>query len=315
MTELEKYRQFAADAPDLPLFMQPWYLDAVCENGAWQAALAPSSRGGRVAAVMPYFLKRKWGWRYVAMPVLGKFHGPYLLPQFRNPDDETRLYEALLDQLPPGLAAFEQDLHYGVTNWLPYYWRGFRQTTRYSYVLSLDAGEVELFQNIARNYRQKISKAGAALDVTADRPLADLYRLLRLSFGRQELAAPFSFVFLQKLHAALADHDACRLFFAADKASGALHSAALLVWDKTSAYYLLSGDDPALRNSGSAVLLKWEAIRYAKNVLRLPLFDFEGSMIRAVEQGRRDFGARQKAYFRVMREWSGVWKWGKTIWR
>lgn len=293
--------------------MQPWYLDAVCDNGVWQAALA--ERVGRVVAVMPYFLKRKMGWRYVAMPVLGKFHGPYLLPEFRNPDHEIRLYDVLLDQLPPGLAAFEQDLHYGVTNWLPWYWRGFRQTTRYSYVLPLDTPEDELFQNIAKNYRQKIAKAAAAVEVTADRPLADLYRLLRLSFGRQELSAPFSFDFLQKLHVALTAHDACRLFFAADKNTGALHSAALLAWDKTSAYYLLSGDDPALRHSGSAVLLKWEAIRYAKNVLGLPLFDFEGSMIRAIEQGRRDFGASPRPYFRLQKEWSALWKWGKWIWR
>ncbi len=298
-------------APHLPLFMQPWYLDAVCENGIWQAATV--ERGGYVVAAMPYFLKRKMGWRYVAMPVLGKFHGPYLLPEYREPDDEIRLYNALIEQLPKGLAAFSQDFHYTVTNWLPFFWRGFRQTTRYSYVLDLLSSEEAIFQNIAKSYRQKIAKAASQLTVTPDRPLEDLYRLLRMSFKRQELDAPFSFSFLQKLHAALAAHNACRLFFAVDPGSNALHSAALLVWDKGSAYYLLSGDDPALRASGAAVLLKWEAIRYAKNVLNLPVFDFEGSMIQALERGRRDFGARPRAYFRVEKEWSGVWKWGKAF--
>jgi hypothetical protein len=61
------------------------------------------------------------------------------------------------------------------------------------------------------------------------------------------------------------------------------------------------------------VLLQWEAIMYAKNALNLSVFDFEGSMLPEVEQGRRDFGAKQQPYFRVRKEWSSWWKWGKAL--
>jgi len=233
--------------------MQPWYLDVVCTGGNWDAATVES--GGRTIAAMPFFLKKKWGWNYIAMPPLCKFTGPYLLPEYRNPDDEIRLYDALTDQLPPKLAAFEQDMNYRVINWLPFYWKGFRQTTRYSYIIDLRQSEAEIREN-----------------------------------------------------------STCKLFFALD-AENRVHSAALLAWDKHSAYYIMSGDDPALRASGSALLLKWTAIMYAKNTLNLNIFDFEGSMIRAIEAGRRDFGARQTPYFRIQKEWSPLWKIGKWLFR
>jgi len=307
----DAYRSFAAKAPDLPLFMQPWYLDVVCEGGSWDAALV--QKGDGFVAAMPYFLKQKLGWRYVTMPLLCKQMGPYLLPEYRSLKWEMRLYEDLIAQLPAGLAAFEQNFNYAVTNWLPFYWQGFQQTTLYSYVLPLQASEELIFNNIEKNYRQKIRAASARLTVCHDLPLTELYRLVSSSFERQGLEPPFGFSFLQRIYTALSEQDRCKLFFATDPSTGQVHSAALLIWDSSSAYYLMSGDDPALRSSGAAVLLKWAAIQHAKNVVGVPIFDFEGSMMKGVEQGRRDFGAQQRPYFRVRREWSVLWKWGKFL--
>lgn len=300
----ERYRQFAAQMPDLPLFLQPWYLDAVCEGGTWNAALV--EKNDRTVAALPYFLKQKWGWEYVSMPPFCKQMGPFLAPEFRDTDQEMRLYEALIEALPAGLMAFEQNFHFGVQNWLPFYWHGFRQTTMYSYVLSLEPSEAELLQQVHKNYRQKIRSASQALQVRHNLPLRELHRLVGLSFSRQGLNPPVSYAFLEKLYLALQAHQSVQLFFAIDQ-QDAVHSAAMLVWDRQTAYYLMSGDDPALRQSGSGVLLKWQAIVYAKTVLNLPLFDFEGSMIRGVEQGRRDFGAKQKPYFRIGKE-KGIWR-------
>ncbi len=310
-SQSEAYQKFAAETPDLPLFMQPWYLDAVCEGGVWDAALV--QKGGRTVAVLPYFLKQKLGWRYVSMPQICKQMGPYLLPEFRALKWEMRLYEELIGQLPPNLAAFEQNFNYAVTNWLPFYWKGFKQTTMYSYVIPLEGPEELIFKNIEKNYRQKIRAAEQRLTIREDLPLTELHRLVGLSFKRQGLDTPIDFEFLQSLFSALSKYQCGKLFFATDPANGQVHSAALLAWDQTSAYYLMSGDDPALRSSGAAVLLKWAAICYAKRTVGVPLFDFEGSMMRGVEQGRRDFGAQQRPYFRVRREWSVFWKWAKAF--
>jgi hypothetical protein len=63
----------------------------------------------------------------------------------------------------------------------------------------------------------------------------------------------------------------------------------------------LVGEDPALRKSGAGIRLIWEAIKFTSQELGLDRLDFEGSMIEGVEQVRRDCGARQKAYFTLMR--------------
>jgi len=312
MSNKDAYRDFCQTTSDLPLFLQDWYLDAVCDGGSWDAAIV--RKGKAVVGVLPYFLKQKLHWRYVAMPPLAKMMGPYLLPEYRTPRREIPLLNELIDQLPR-LAAFQQDFNYTATDWLPFYWRGFRQTTRYSYVLPLAKME-KLRENLAPDYRNnKLPKAAAQVKVHTGNDLNLFFRVHNGSYERQGLEAPVTFDFLQRLDQALADHHAREIFWATDLKSGAVHSVAYLVWDKQSAYYLMAGDDPALRASGAGILLAWEAVRYAKETLGLAAFDFAGSMIRPIERVRRQFGAVQKPYFRVQKEWSVAWKVGKALLR
>jgi len=312
MSNRNAYRQFCQEAPDLPLFMQDWYLDATCAGGYWEAVLA--RKGKHVVGVWPFFLKQKFRQRYVSMPPLTKMMGPYLLPEYRTTRREMPLLKDMLDQLPR-LAAFEQDFNYTAVNWLPFYWQGFRQTTRYSYVLPL--GNLEKLRgNLAPDYRNnKLPKAAARVRVHTGDDLELFYRVHNQSFERQGLQAPIPFDLLQRLDDALATRRAREIFWATDLKTGAVHSVAYLAWDKQSAYYLLAGDDPSLRTSGAGILLAWEAIRYAAETLEVPVFDFAGSMIKPIERVRRQFGAVQKPYFRLQKEWSVLWKWGKRLLR
>lgn len=312
MSNKDAYRHFCQTAPGLPLFLHDWYLDAVCEGGEWDAAAV--RKGDEVVGVLPYFLKQKLFWRYVAMPPLARMMGPFLLPEYRAPRREIPLLNDLIDQLPR-LASFEQDFNYTATDWLPFYWRGYRQTTRYSYVLPLTKME-KLRENLAPDYRNnKLPKAAKRVKVHTGNDLELFYRVHNGSYRRQGLEAPVSFEFLQRLDQALAARRAREIFWASDQKTGTVHSVAYLVWDKQSAYYLMAGDDPALRASGAGILLAWEAIRYTRETLDLPTFDFSGSMIRSIERVRRQFGAVQKPYFRVQREWSAPWKLGKMLLR
>ena len=63
------------------------------------------------------------------------------------------------------------------------------------------------------------------------------------------------------------------------------------------AYYLMGGGDPELRNSGATSLVLWEAICRQPEIVEV--FDFEGSMIEPIERFCRAFGAVQTPYFRV----------------
>ena len=76
-----------------------------------------------------------------------------------------------------------------------------------------------------------------------------------------------------------------------------MHAAIYLVFDARSAYYLISGSDPELRNSGALSLLVHEAIAFSAS--KSARFDFEGSMLEPVERFFRKFGASQKQYCQV----------------
>ena len=291
----DHYRDFCRTAPDVPVFAQPWYLDACAEGGAWDVVLAHDN--GRVVAALPYFHKRKGPFRYVTMPPFVKMLGPYLLPEFRGVlKKEHELLAELIRQLP-AFAAFKQNFYPTVTNWLPFYWQGFRQTTYYTYRLALpDLARLEA--GLSTKLRRDIRLARQWVRVVHDLPLATFYAVNRLSFVRQGLAVPYSEAQFRHHDAALAAQGARQLFFAVDD-EDRVHSVAYLIWDATTAYYHLSGDDPALRTSGAGLLLVWEAIRYAREVLGLACFDFEGSMLPGVERIRVRFGAVQTPYFFV----------------
>jgi Acetyltransferase (GNAT) domain len=303
MSAKARYHDFCRTAPDVPVFSQPWYLDACAEGGSWDVVLAEEK--GRVVASLPYFVKQKGPFRYVTMPPFVKWLGPYVLPEYRGRlPKEHELLQSLMAQLP-ALAAFKQNFYPTATNWLPFYWEKYCQTTFYTYRLHQLRDLQHVEAGLGAGIRRDIRFARSRVRVVHDLPLDEFYRVNLLSFSRQGLPAPYSAAQFRRFDAALAAAQARQLFFAVDE-QGRVHSVAYLIWDATTAYFLLAGDDPALRASGAGVLLAWECIRYASEVLRLDCFDFEGSMLPGVERIRVRFGAVQTPYF-------FVWKYNSRL--
>jgi lipid II:glycine glycyltransferase (peptidoglycan interpeptide bridge formation enzyme) len=72
-------------------------------------------------------------------------------------------------------------------------------------------------------------------------------------------------------------------------------SAVFCVYDRETAYYLMSGYDSANKHRGAGPLAIWESIKYAK-LLGLNNFDFEGSMKKEIETYFREFGGKTIPY-------------------
>src|SRR5690606_10367318 len=123
-----------------------------------------------------------------------------------------------------------------------------------------------------------------------------MLRLHQLTFDRQGKAIPCPEHIIRSIDAACVERGQGRSFIAEDE-EGRQHAAVYLVWDENSAYYLLGGGDPALRNSGAASLCMWEAIRFSSTVTER--FDFCGSMVEPIEHFVRAFGGNQCQYFSV----------------
>jgi len=283
---------------DRSIFQQSWWLEAVAPN-RWHTA--EISRGNQIIACLPYVTEKKNGLTLLTMPKLTQTLGVWLAPSeakySKQLAQQKDLMTSLIDQLPPH-DYFLQNFHYSVTNWLPFYWQGFNQTTRYTYVIEslvdLDAVWCEFQENI----RREIRKAKKQLIVCKNLDIEKFLDINSMTFQRQGLKVPYSREFVQRLDIACQKHNAREIFYAED-AKGRIHAAIYIVWDENSAYYLMGGADPELRNSGATSLLIWEAIQFAATVTQK--FDFEGSMIESVERFFRAFGARQVPYFQISR--------------
>ena len=305
----DAYHQFCQQNKDLPIFFQDWYLDAVCKEGTWESAIIQKNK--QVVGILPYYLKKKGPFTYITMPPLTKMMGPYITTSYRKEPHFTKICKALIEQLPK-VAYYEQLFSYQITNWLPFYWKNFQQTTRYSYLL--DITDLEgVYANFSADYRNnKIKKAKQLVSIVKNFPLKDLYEVNKMSFDRQGIAIPYSFNFLTHLDKTLSTHQAKASFFAVD-AQQQIHAVAYLIWDKERAYYLLAGDNPLLRNSGASTLLVWEMIQFAKEELGVKSFDFQGSMLASIERVRRQFGAQQKSYFLIQQHRSKTFKYISTL--
>jgi hypothetical protein len=281
------------------LFSQPWWLDAVAP-GAWAEAVV--RRGSEIVGRLPYVVRRRMGLTVLDMPPLTQTLGPWIAPRegkyATTLGFQLEVMAELIAQLPR-FDVFQQNFHYAVPNWLPFYWRGFEQSTRYTYVID-DLSDLDrVWRELQENVRRNIRKAQKQLRVRTDDDIRRFVRINALTFARQGLPLPYPPTTLFRLDRACARRDSRRIFVAED-AHGQVHAALYLVWDRESAYLLLSGADPALRQSGATSLLTWEAIRFAAGVTRR--FDFEGSMVEPIERFFRHFGGRQVPYLSVRKQ-------------
>ena len=280
------------------IFQNSWWLEAVAPN-SWNSIKI--SRNEQIVAHFPYMLKKKFGLTSLTMPQLTQTLGPWLVPSnakyTKQMSQHKKLMESLIEQLPPH-DYFCQNFHYSMTNWLPFYWNGFSQTTCYTYVIenlqNLDLVWTEFQENIRREIRKAQKKVIVRTDLDIDKFLD----INALTFKRQGRNLPYSRDFVKRLDTACSKYNASQMFFAEDR-ENRIHAAIYIIWDENSAYYLMGGGDPELRNSGATSLLMWEAIKFAATVTKK--FDFEGSMIKSVERFFRGFGAKQVPYFQISR--------------
>lgn len=268
---------------------------------AWSAVLV--SRGGQVVGALPYVVRRRIGQTFLVQPKLTQTLGPWIRPSDSKPTkrlaDEKDILGALAEGLPK-FALYRQNWHWERTNWLPFFWRGFEQSTLYTYRLDLMPGEDELWKDLQTNIRTDIRKAKDRFQVSIREAhnLEEFLSLNRKTFARQSKVMPYKDELVYRIDEAATPRKAREILVAEDH-DGRLHAGAYILRDSKTAYYLIGGGDPAFRSSGAGSLCLWEAIRRQPGWI--DTFDFEGSMLEPVERFFRAFGAKQVPYFQVQR--------------
>ena len=304
MTNKERYQQLCQAEPSICVYDQPWWMDAVCGAENWDVLLY--EKKGNLLGAMPYYVKSRYGLKYITQPQLTQHNGVWI----KYPSDgkyQTRLalekevMTALIEQLEE-VAAKERIVYYQQSfspqfaNWLPFYWKGYHQTTRYTYRIPPQQNPDCAHEKFSKSVRKNLVKAAALATVSEDGDLQSFYAMQQKTFSRQGLASPYSYAFLEQLDQVLAAHQARKIYLARNQ-EGILCCASYIVFDDQWVYQLMSGTDPVYRDLQCKTLLVEKALDFAVSTGRG--FDFEGSMLQGVEEFNRAFGATQTSYFSI----------------
>ena len=282
------------------VFHQPWWLDAVTQEVGWQWSCAISRKSDRIRAVWPYvWHKVLRHFVLIEMPKLTPYLGPVFAPlpgkATTQLAEQKDIYDELLGQMPP-YAHFKQCFTPDVTNWIPLYWKNFTQTTYYTYTFRPQSDGAVLYTQLRENIRRDLKKARNLVEIVETTDFEHLIRLHHLTLNRQNKVWQHRDDFVRALERVARTHSASRILIAID-AQKRVHSAGYFLTDKNHVHALLSGGDPALRESGAGALLYWEAIQQAGREEKI--YDFGGSMIEPIEFFLRGFGGTQTPYFVV----------------
>lgn len=299
MENKEKYFKFC-EQNYIPIFSKPWWMDAVCGSKNWDVWLY--EKGTDILAAMPYYLEQRGKYHYITKALLTQnngiiFHDSDNAKKIAKQAQEERIINAACEYIQSlNLDVYEQQFHYGFTNWLPFFWNQYTAITRYTYVIS-DLKDIDsIWSNMSSNIRGKIKKGQRNGKIRKGLDIESFYREHEKIFLKQGLKCPFSMEQWVNLFSACKAHEACEIFYSIEE-KGNIASILYVVWDEKSMYQLLAGSIPPYQNLDTYAALIWTGIQFAAEK-RLK-YDFEGSVIKRISKSFREFGGDPKPYFRI----------------
>jgi len=291
-----KWNVFVDESPEGCIFNKTWYLEAA---GAHFRILAAHDVTGDIVGgiVLPFGVDGKIAMMPAFTQTLGVLLAPFPTGKYvRRLSRESDITAALADNIPD-CKYFDCYFHYNFTNWLPFHWQGYHQTTRYTYVLDYAGGIEAVKKGMSQTLRNTIRKAEkSGFTARTDLNPEDGFALVRSTLEQRSPNSALPLERYVKLNDALQERRAATFFGAFDK-DGALQAVSYIVHDSRAAYYLLAGRNVEEEHSPAGAFVLWEAIKYFAD--KAGRFDFEGSMIQGVERFFRSFGGRQMPYFNI----------------
>jgi hypothetical protein len=291
------YTSLSETEKRIPLFSSPTWLNAIAPDN-WDVAIA--QKGDTILGVMPYFIKKKMGFSIITMPPLTPYLGPILFyPSGQKSGTklsfEKEIMEMLIAELPK-TDKFIQYFHPDITNALPFQWKNFEQSVRYTYLIPKGKSKTECWDDLQGNIRRIIKKAQEPFQVRETDDATEIHRLKEKDYADKRLALNYDEHYFKNLCEALITSGTGKILTAKDE-EGKILAGILLGIDHENVYYVSGAIDPEHRNSGALSLLLWKGVEFA--IDQNLNFNFEGSMIESIERYFRSFGAEQALYFQV----------------
>jgi len=298
--QYDDWNEFVERSPQGDVFCYSWWLDSITKSNfrIYAALIKGEIVSGFVAAYDSNNL--------INEPALTRTLGVLFKPQEKKIPDrqwatcERKWLEAILDLIPlDDIVQF--CTHQSFTNWLEFKYKGLRQTTRYTYILEYKGRSIEdLWNGLNGGKKNLINRAiKSGIKVLPTDDFEQVLTYAGLTYKRQGLKMRYNPDDLRSLDKCANLHGKRQILSAIDN-SGMIHAVIYLAFTRRSAYALISGGDPDLRDRGGHTLVMWEAVKYFHG--KVDYFNFGGSDIRRIEDHLRGFGGVLTPYFHIYNE-------------
>lgn len=304
MLNNEIYIDFYKKHPDICIFSAPWWLDAVVGVGNWDVIFV-NDKNNNIIATFPYVKsKGRLGTTEIIMPHLTQKLGPYIvydknLSYTKRIGYEHKIYENIIAQLPK-FDFFSINFDQNYKNWLPFYWAGFNCAPRYSYRLYNIKNINNIYSKISNSKRKYIDSGKQKFTLHYDLPANDFYDYFELVVSERGDKVNFSRKLFDDIYNAVYEQNSGRVLYCIDNETGKIAAVKFVIWDSKTAYALVGIRTKEFNNSCSYEFLTFECIKYASKYVSE--YDFEGSMIKGVEEAYRLYGGTQIEYYNISKE-------------
>ena len=291
MTALQAYNQFKKQN-DLPIFLEDWYLDIACSDGQWSCTYYEED--GVVLALYFYFLKQKWGLKYMTMPTMVKYMGPVFAAHVSE-HEKGAITQSMESKLPTSSAFVQQ--------WMPNTFQllldpkiNISYISRDTFIWNCLDNE-DLLAEMDGNYRRAIKKYNTTLLGESPKSLEDkkdqFITLLESGMGSLKTHGIAKEQLIKLIDALEVKQKGKLICLYSEQV---LLAASLVCWDDNKAYYLFAAGNKAYNKWYPGVQMAWSTMQYLKEHTEVKQLDFLGSSIPSIAKVWSKLGADKKHY-------------------
>ncbi len=285
MLHKKRYILFCKNRTDVPIFMQPFWLDTVAEN--WDVVLLETASSNAtspdIIAALPFCWKGNFLTKRIYLPFLSFYQSPVFFHSF-NVNEQQKIVEKLLTQLPKTIKSyFKFSPEYNTIQLKKSTYKKYE-----TYILQPNDA-ITLSNNHKRNVQKGI-KSGYRVEISKD--IEASFELINATFTRKKMASKVNLDAFITINKMVKKQHAGNTYNCIDSNQHVL-ATAFVVHDATCAYYLLSGYDTNCSNSGAMTFLLHELIQLHQKENRT--FNFCGSTQNTIAHFFEGFGAKKQA--------------------
>lgn len=310
------YFRLCESHPDIPLFLQAWWMECVCRGKEWDVILIRDCNN-EVVAFLPYLLVKKWGLKMIVQPLLSQTNGIWLLFMGTESDEEkVKLEKWVAESIDAELKKLNLAWYFQYfsphSSLLKYFHKfGYSVSFRQTFVIPDISNRESLMCSFSSAKQRQIRKAirnnlKVDFDMSSEEFVKfhtnTLQQKGEKNFHSHELEISLCNEAIRRNQGAI--------IRVSDRENN-VHSALFFVWDASTAYYLIPAIDNNYKSSGASTLMVWEAINRVREWVNR--FDFEGSMDENIARSYKQFGTERVEYAKVERVNSFVIRCFKTL--